>query len=169
MNERRRRGAYARKYIHAVDDDFSTGFQKFIDPAHNIASTRVDDGIERHGLTSFREQLGELIWPILCNDALSKQMKGGGRTTSTQGRKKGEKHTRLVVDTANGTEGGRFLNFILTTTRDEHVRAFGKTELKCDESDAAADACDENALTLPDAGIDDDSSAGGKSIVSMHS
>lgn len=64
------------KYIHAVDDDFSTGLQNFVDPAHNIASTRVDDGIEQHRPTPFREQVGELTWPILCNDAVSKN-KGG--------------------------------------------------------------------------------------------
>lgn len=71
--------------------------------------------------------------------------------------------TRLVVDAANGTEGNRLSKFFLATACDEHVGAFSETELECNESDTAADARNEDILSLRDPSIDDGSSADAKS------
>lgn len=56
----------ARKHLHAVDDDFSAGLQNFVNLAHDITSTRVDDGVQHRGPPSFCEHLGELTWPTFC-------------------------------------------------------------------------------------------------------
>ena len=76
-----------------------------------------------------------------------------------RGKERRRKRTGFIDDAPSGTEGDRFLNFILATARDEHARAFSETKLKCDESDTTADTCDEDSLTLGDAGVDNGGSA----------
>ena len=47
------------------------------------------------------------------------------------------------------------MELVLASARDEYVGAFGDTELKCDESNTAADARDEDMLAFCDVGMND--------------
>jgi hypothetical protein len=75
-----------------------------------------------------------------------------------QTREEGREQSRLtvrVVHTTCGTERGGVGELLVRAARDIYARAKSETELHRKERDAAADACDEDVVSAPDASVHD--------------